>query len=74
MLAHQGTDLRGNPAQQALIFHCIPQGCVLSPLLFVVYTKECQGNRVPRFVLKYTDDSVVVSLLQGVEQEVQPGP
>lgn len=39
-----------------------PQGWVLSPLLFVLYTNDCQS----------TDDSVIVSLLQ--DQEEGRGP
>ncbi|KAK0152128.1 hypothetical protein N1851_006493 [Merluccius polli] len=43
------------------------QGCVLSPLLFILYTNMCRSSREDRFILKYADDSVIVSLLQGNE-------
>ena len=42
-----------------------PQGCVLSPLLFILYTNMGHSSRGDRFILKYADDSVIVSLLHG---------
>lgn len=49
-----------------------PQGCVLSPLLFILYTDMCQSSFKNRFILKYADDSVIVSLLQGNEDNHSP--
>lgn len=40
-----------------------PQGCVLSPLLFVLYTNDCQSTYPGRHIVKFADDSVIVSLL-----------
>ena len=42
----------------------VPQGCVLSPLLFSIYTNEMkiQGNNVSLF--KYTDDMALVGLIR----------
>ena len=44
-----------------------PQGCVLSALLFILYTDDCRSNHDNRFILKYADDSVIVSLLNDDE-------
>lgn len=44
-----------------------PQGCVLSPLLFILYTNMCQSNWENRVILKYADDTVIVSLLKNGE-------
>ncbi len=40
---------------------------VLSPLLFVLYTNDCQSTDESRFIVKFADDSVIVSLLQDHE-------
>ena len=41
-----------------------PQGCVLSPLLVILYTNMCQSTFKNCLILKYADDSVTVSLLR----------
>ena len=45
-----------------------PQGCVLSPLLYILYTDDCKSNHLNRFLVKFADDSALLSLLQGSEQ------
>lgn len=49
-----------------------PQGCVLSPLLFVLYTNECRSEYSGRHILKFADDTVIVSLLKGSDTEHGP--
>ena len=49
-----------------------PQGCVLSPLLFILYTNACQSTYEIRAIIKYADDSVIVSLLKGGESSHGP--
>ena len=42
-----------------------PQGCVLSPLLYIISTDDCGSNHLNRFLVKFAYDS---ALLQGSEQ------
>ncbi len=49
-----------------------PQGCVLSPLLYILYTNDCVSRHRDRFILKFADDTVIVSLLTGDENSHGP--
>lgn len=48
------------------------QGCVLSPLLFILYINMCHRDREDRTILKYADDTVIIGLLQ--DDETSHGP
>ena len=49
-----------------------PQGCVLSPLLFILYTNMCRSVYENRHILKFADDTVIVSLLHNNESSHGP--
>lgn len=49
-----------------------PQGCVLSPLLFILYTNHCISAHSGRFFIKFADDTALVSLLKGDEDSHGP--
>ena len=49
-----------------------PQGCVLSPLLFILYTNNCSSPHPGRHLIKFADDTALVSFLQGDEQDHGP--
>ena len=49
-----------------------PQGCVLSPLLFILYTNMCHSRREDLTIFNYADDTVIVSLLKNNERSHGP--
>ena len=41
-----------------------PQGCVLSPVLFTMYTNDCTSHSVLCKLIKYADDSILLGLIK----------
>ena len=41
-----------------------PQGCVLSPVLFTMYTDDCTSHSVLCKLIKYADDFILLGLLK----------
>ena len=46
-----------------------PQGCVLSPIFFVLYTNDCRSSSDDISVLKYADDTAIVGHIKGSETD-----
>ena len=49
-----------------------PQGYVLSPLLYILYTYDCRSNHQDRYLVTFSDNSALLSVLQGSEQDHYP--
>ncbi len=45
-----------------------PQGCVLSPLLFSLYTNDCTFKDPSVKLLKFTDDTTLIGLIQDCDE------
>ena len=40
-----------------------PQGCILSPMLYSLFTHDCEVNSVNNFMVKYADDTTLGGLI-----------
>ncbi|KAK1788837.1 hypothetical protein P4O66_014842 [Electrophorus voltai] len=45
-----------------------PQGCVLSPLLYSLYTYDCTATSSSIIIVKFADDTVVMGLISGNDE------
>ncbi len=54
----------GNNTSSPLILNTgAPQGCVLSPLLYSLYTHDCTATHSSNVILKFADDTTVIGLI-----------
>ena len=45
-----------------------PQGCVLSPLLFSLFTHDCAATHSSNLLVKFADDTTIVGLISNNDE------
>ncbi len=59
----------GNNTSSALILNtAAPQGCVLSPVLFTLFTHDCTSIHASNTIVKSADDTTVVRLISNNDE------
>ncbi len=50
-----------------------PQGCVLSPILYTLYTHDCSPIHPSNTIIKFVDDTTVVGLISDRDESAYKG-
>ncbi len=54
----------GNNTSSPLVLNTsAPQGCILSPLLYSLYTHDCTATHSSNVIIKFADDTTVIGLI-----------
>ena len=64
---HQQVRVNNTMSSVKVVSTGSPQGCVLSPLLFILYTNDCRSTYSNRYFIKFSDDTALLSLLYNDE-------
>ncbi|KAF7641855.1 hypothetical protein LDENG_00270390 [Lucifuga dentata] len=46
----------------------VPQGCVLSPVLYALFTNECAATHSSNTIIKFADDTTIIVLITGNDE------
>ncbi|KAF7645229.1 hypothetical protein LDENG_00208060, partial [Lucifuga dentata] len=59
--------VNGQSSGSLCVSTSLPQGCVLLPLFFILYTDACRSKYKDHYIVKFADDSVLVSQVKHME-------
>ena len=59
-----------NTSTSLILVTGFPQGCVLSPLLYSLFTHDCVAMHASNSITKFVDDTTVVGLITNNDQMV----
>uniref|UniRef100_A0A3B3SI74 Reverse transcriptase domain-containing protein n=1 Tax=Paramormyrops kingsleyae TaxID=1676925 RepID=A0A3B3SI74_9TELE len=59
----------GNRTSASIITNTgVPQGCVLSPILYTLFTHDCVATSKDNIILKFADDTAVIGRITGGDE------
>ncbi len=58
----------GQFISNSITLNVAPQGCVLSPLLYSLYTHDCVSSHSSTSIIKFADDTVVLGLISNNDE------